>query len=279
MSWRQRMLEGRRAFCANVNSADRANRTGDQPSDQATGAIGTIGTGSAVDAAEPIGTTGAIGHGTDASAGVAIGAIGTNGSGTAALAADAGDVISAYHERLAVCLEGGDVSEDEAHRLASTEARADLDTLADQQARAWQAKVDAWQAADASLARLRLNLLELAHQPWLVDAARNGWTDVALFGAHPVAPFVRVECWGLCTALALSPFNLRARRVRLAAIDAARAQIETPTGVRFSIEPSAAVFDHAVPAWSLSSAPREAGLRGEIRRAWPLITRARGHER
>jgi hypothetical protein len=58
-----------------------------------------------------------------------------------------------------------------------------------------------------------------------------------LFGVHPVAPVVRIECWGAAVAVALSPHNRVGRDgvwrlSKLVEIDANRALIELPSSVR-----------------------------------------------
>jgi hypothetical protein len=179
------------------------------------------------------------------------------------MATDPAPDLAAYRERLAICLEAGDMSEAEAHRFAAAEAGANLDTLAQRQAEWWRARLNAWHPP-AMLQRLRLELRAVAAPPWLADAVRTGWGDVALFGVHPAAPLVRVECWGLAVALAASPFNRWDARVRLVSLDASRARIETPTGARFGIEPSAAGFDHAAPVWEIGE-PRPAIAEQETR--------------
>lgn len=32
---------------------------------------------------------------------------------------------------------------------------------------------------------------------WAIEAARLGWTDLDLFGVHPIAPAFRYDCMGL----------------------------------------------------------------------------------
>ena len=237
MSWKQRLANARALHHANADSAEKANSP---PAEHHASPIG------------PIGTNGRSFGAREGGAAVPNSTIGTNGTGTVDPAQlDLADAIDAYRERLAICLEAGDVSEAEAHGIAAAEAGADFDTLAQRQAEWWRTRLDAWHPSVA-LAGLAADLRAVAGQPWLADAARAGWHDVSLFGVHPVAPLVRVECWGLGVTLAVSPHNRPGARVRLVSIDAARARIETPSRARFGIEQSVAAFDSAGPVWEVS---------------------------
>jgi len=165
-----------------------------------------------------------------------------------------------FHERLAICAEAGDVSVADALGIATEHAGASIDELANRQVTQWLAHLVAMPLpSNRELASKRPQLVEIARQPWLLDAARLGWSDVALFGIHPGAPSVRIECWGLAIRMALSPFNAspsqqRAQRVRLKSIDANTAVLETPSGAHSRMLRCSHGFDVAVPVWSLTPA-------------------------
>lgn len=238
MSWKQRLATARALHHAKADSAEKAN------SPRAEHHAIPIG---------PIGTSGGCLGAREGGAAAPIGTIGTNGTGTVEPAQLApADAIDAYRERLAFCLESCDVAEAEAHGIATAEAGADLDTLAQRQAECWRTRLDAWHPPVA-LAGLAADLRHIAGQSWLIGAASSGWHVVSLFGVHPVAPLVRVECWGLAVTLAASPHNRPGARVRLVSLDAAHARIETPSRARFGIGRSSVAFDLAVPVWEIDA--------------------------
>ena len=178
---------------------------------------------------------------------------------------DPAELIVAYLERVAICIKDGGVSEVEAHRTASKQTGADIDTLARRQIDCWRNQIkDIAAPGDLALAKLRDDLLEIIVEPWAKQAAREGWDDVAVFGVHPIAPTVRVECWGLAPSLVLSPHNRLGSdgiqwKTRLVELTTDRAVIETPTGARFTVNRFAHALDEAIPAWQLAafSAPAE----------------------
>ena len=167
------------------------------------------------------------------------------------------DRIQAYHERLAICLEGGDISSDEAVRIASEEAATPIAVLAELQVAAWRTHIEALPVpTDPALSGLKAELIEQLALPWLTYAARLGWTGLELFGAHPLAPAVRSECWGVAVSVALSPFNRtdRAGRRRICSIEAVtenRLAVVTPTGARFGAQRFARGLDGAMCVWDL----------------------------
>lgn len=242
MNWTQRMREAQRRTAAAANSAGSADSFGPGGTQTTIGTTGTIGAAH---------TTTAMGVGRSECR--PIDTIGTIGTAAIITADDPGSPIAAYRERLAICLDAGDVPEAEAHRIATSEAGADLTVLSARQVAWWQACLAAWCPAETKLQQLQCDLGAIAREPWVVDAARAGWSDTAVFGAHPVAPLVRIECWGLAVHLTLSPHNRAGKRVRVVSLDSALARIETPTGARFGVEPTNVAYDHAVPVWAISN--------------------------
>ena len=171
--------------------------------------------------------------------------------------ADAEPLIAAYHECLARCLEAGDVSDVEAHRIAADAAGDTIDALADRQVANWCERLNALPLPDdPAIAQLRNGLIEIVAQSWLIEAAKHGWDAIAVFGCHPHAPLVRGEAMGLAVTLAGSPHARRSGagqwlRTRLIAIDHNQATIETPTGARFRVVRFAHGLDYAIPVWEL----------------------------
>ena len=166
------------------------------------------------------------------------------------------DRISAYHERIAIVIEDGRETHDDAVRIAAEEVGVPIERLAQLQVAEWRSRIQALppQSDHPALITLQAALIAQLALPWMTEAARHGWTDLELFGAHPTAPAVRVECWGLAVSIAMSPFNRRSRsgeirRTRLVAIDQNRAVIETPTGERFGANRFDRGLDEATPIW------------------------------
>ena len=92
------------------------------------------------------------------------------------------------------------------------------------------------------------------------EAARLGWTAIEIFGVHPLAPAIRVECWGVAVSVAISPFNrtvtdraISARlRCEVCEVTANRIRFLTPTGARFAALRFARGLDEAVCIWELA---------------------------
>ena len=172
---------------------------------------------------------------------------------------DVSDRIQAYHERLAICLDGGDISSDEAVRIASEEAATPIAVLAELQVAAWRTHIEALPVpTDPALSGLKAELIEQLALPWLTYAARLGWTGLELFGAHPLAPAVRIECWGVAVSVALSPFSRTTDRAfgsrlrcTIRDVTGERISLITPTGARFGFTRFASGLDESVCAWNL----------------------------
>jgi hypothetical protein len=141
--------------------------------------------------------------GTDGTRGTA-GTAGTIETEEASVA-DPADLISDYHERVAICLEAGDCAEDAAHRIASEQCGATLVELAARQVAYWRHRIEALpEPTDRRLSNVRCIALDCLTLPWAYQAATLGWTAGELFGLHRDAANVRVEAMGLVSSLALS---------------------------------------------------------------------------
>ena len=177
---------------------------------------------------------------------------------------DPADRIDAYYERLAKVLECGDLTETEAHLTATTEVGGTLEDLAQLQATFWRHKIEMLlQSNDPALATLLRRLCVIVRQPWVLDAARLGWSSRDLFGVDPSAPVVRIERWGLAIGLAASSHNRpeggsRPMLCSVMSIDHERATTQTPTGARFQRYRFASALDFAVPIWELPTLMRHA---------------------
>ena len=177
---------------------------------------------------------------------------------------DPADRIDAYYERLAKVLECGDLTETEAHLTATTEVGGTLEDLAQLQATFWRHKIEMLlQSNDPALATLLRRLCVIVRQPWVLDAARLGWSSRDLFGVDPSAPVVRIERWGLAIGLAASPHNRpeggsRPMLCSVTSIDHERATTQTPTGAQFQRYRFASALDFAIPIWELPILMRHA---------------------
>ena len=251
--WQDKMVRGKyRQIDADpcANSAVNANRS-ETTSDAKR--IGTIGTG-VIPAAAPVAPPNR-----ELLALLAQTALCCEGAVPQVLSARHGDVadrIAAYHDRMAICLEAGDVPEAEARQIAMEEAGAPIETLAELQVAAWRNRIESLPPpTDPALTKLKVDLLSQLSLPWVTEAARLGWTAIEVFGVHPLAPVVRVECWGVAVSVAISPFNrtvtdraISARlRCEVCEVTANRIRFLTPTGARF-----ARGLDEAVCIWELA---------------------------
>ena len=242
--------------CANsAVSANRSETTGDV---KPIGIIGTIGTG-AIPAAEPVAPPNR-----ELLALLAQTAQGCEGAVAQVRSARHGDVadrIAAYHDRMAICLEAGDVPEAEARQIAMEEAGAPIETLAELQVAAWRIRIEPLPPpTDPALTNLKVDLLSQLSLPWFTEAARLGWTAIEIFGVHPLAPAIRVECWGVAVSVAISPFNRKATgrvnstrlRCEVCEVTANRIRFTTPTGARFAASRFSRGLDEAVCIWELA---------------------------
>ena len=84
---------------------------------------------------------------------------------------------------------------------------------------------------------------------WHLDAIRHGWPQHELFGVHPVAPSVRVECWGLIPQLSIGP-HLGAK---LESLDDGGALVTYRSGTRVRLRRFNPGLDAAVPWWECRS--------------------------
>ena len=84
---------------------------------------------------------------------------------------------------------------------------------------------------------------------WHLDAIRHGWPQHELFGVHPVAPSVRVECWGLIPQLSIGP-HLGAK---LESLDDSGALVTYRSGTRVRLRRFNPGLDAAVPWWDCPS--------------------------
>lgn len=142
---------------------------------------------------------------------------------------DPADLIFGYAERMAICSEAGDVTEDAAHRIATEQGGATLDELAARQVAYWHQQIATLpDPTDYRLAGIKDACLEALAQRWVLAAAALGWTDRELFGLDPAAP-TAYGGNGIVVSLAFSPHR---RPVRVVEIDAMRVVIETGTGSR-----------------------------------------------
>ena len=120
-------------------------------------------------------------------------------------ATDFSDLIHDYAERIAICSEAGDISEDDARRIATEQCGAPLDELAARQVSYWHRRIKALsEPTDRGLSKVRCIALDCLAQRWTHQAAALGWTDAELFGLHHEAPTERIEAMGLVSSLALS---------------------------------------------------------------------------
>lgn len=171
--------------------------------------------------------------------------------------------LAAYFERVAICTVDGCLSEADAHAVATEQVGASLEVLARRQIELWQQRILAMPTGHPHTV-MAVDCLSVIDAAALQRAVMLGWDETALFGVHPVAPLVRVECWGLLAGLVLSPHNRRGsygqrHQTRLVEIDVNRARTETPTGARFGVDRLGHGRDEAVPVWELAGSAPTAG--------------------
>lgn len=103
------------------------------------------------------------------------------------------DVLVTYMERLAICLEGGDITQEVAHRVASDQCGRTLDVLVSQQMAFWCDRLTILpEPADKRLARLKSACLAALREEWVMDAIRFGWNETSMFGLDATAPVGQV---------------------------------------------------------------------------------------
>jgi hypothetical protein len=104
---------------------------------------------------------------------------------------DPSDLLMAYAERVAICIEADDLAEDDAHRTATGECGASLDELAARQIAYWRHRIEALpEPTDRRFSAIKTTCLEGLAQRWAHDAARLGWDEREMFGLDPATPTV-----------------------------------------------------------------------------------------
>lgn len=161
--------------------------------------------------------------------------------------ADPSSLIEAYHERIALCLEAGDVPARQARLVAANEVGSDIEHLAGQQISHWHYKLSAVQRPYGRwFADLVASCIQMLHEDWMLTAASMGWSDVELFGLHRKAPKIRIEAQGLVTSVSASNFKAPVSVARL--LDD-HAVVRTGSGAqlshqRFRTNLGPAIWDH-----------------------------------
>jgi hypothetical protein len=145
----------------------------------------------------------------------------------ATIASDPSDLISDYIERIAICVEAGDVAEEDAHRIASEQCGATQYELAARQVTYWCQRIQALpEPSDHRLIKIAPACRSVLTEPWLIDAIRLSWTDADLFGLDSGAPNAYFGN-GLVTGIGLTKLR---RPVRVVAINSDFVTVETGTG-------------------------------------------------
>jgi hypothetical protein len=117
---------------------------------------------------------------------------------------DPADMIVVYTDRLAICSESGDVTEEAAKRTATEECGANLEDLITRQINYWRHRIEALpEPTERSLAAIKTTCLDALAQRWVHDAVRLGWGECAIFGLDPAAPTIH-DRDGLLPGLAMS---------------------------------------------------------------------------
>jgi len=149
------------------------------------------------------------------------------GSADSKIGTDPSDLLIAYAERVAICIEADDLTGDSAHRTATGECGASLDELAARQIAYWRSRIQALpEPTDRRLSAIKPTCLEGLTQSWAHNAARLGWNEREMFGLDPAAPTVH-NLNGLLPNLALTAFR---RPVKIVEIRIAEAVIVTGSG-------------------------------------------------
>ena len=161
--------------------------------------------------------------------------------------ADPSPLIEAYHERIALCLAAGDVSERQARLTAVKEVGAGIEHLAGQQIAYWRYKLGTVQRSHGCwFSSLVSSFHQMLDEDWMLTAASLGWSEVELFGLHRGAPKIRVEAQGLATSISVSNFKAP---VTVACVLEDHAIVRTGTGAqlthqRFGINLGPAIWDN-----------------------------------
>lgn len=156
-------------------------------------------------------------------------------------------LIEAYHERVALCLDAGDVSDRQARSIAENEVGSDIDHLAGLQIAHWRHQLDSIYCIDSPwFTRILSSCILQLNEGWILTAVSMGWTDSELFGLNSNAPKIRIEAQGLVTSLAASKFKAPKQVTQ---VSDQSATIETGSGAqlkhyRFRSNLGMPIWDH-----------------------------------